>query len=166
MARVRTVALAFVALLAAAGFAGAQQLADAGRTPEPHPIIPKAAGDHCVRPVEFMRRSHMTMLKHQRDETVHEGVRGGAFSIAQCVACHAVSGADGQPVSYADPKHFCRSCHDYAAVTIDCFECHASKPAPAAKAASLAPTGESDAARSDLASDLAALDAYLKGVKP
>ena len=70
----------------------------------------------------------MTMMKHQRDDTVHEGVRGGKFSIGECVGCHAVKGDDGQPVSYESPKHFCRSCHDYAAVSIDCFECHSSRP--------------------------------------
>ena len=77
----------------------------------------------------------MTMLKHQRDDTVHEGERDGDFSIKACVTCHAVNGADGQPVGYSDPKHFCRSCHAYASVSIDCFECHESKPAPQAKAA-------------------------------
>ena len=46
-----------------------------------------------------------------------------------------VKGADGKPVSFASPKHFCRTCHDYAAVHIDCFECHASRP-PAKTAAS------------------------------
>ncbi len=99
----------------------------------PHP--PKGRGEHCVRDTAFMRRYHMTMMVHQRDETVHEGVRGNPFSIAGCVRCHAVKGADGQPVSYDNPKHFCRSCHDYAAVSIDCFECHASKPGAKAHAA-------------------------------
>jgi predicted CXXCH cytochrome family protein len=94
----------------------------------PHP--PKGRGEHCVADTAFMRRYHMTMLKHQRDETVHEGVRGKSFSIGGCVSCHAVNGADGLPVSYEDPKHFCRSCHEYAAVSIDCFECHASRPGP------------------------------------
>jgi predicted CXXCH cytochrome family protein len=91
----------------------------------PHP--PKGKGEHCVAPTEVMRRNHMSLMKHQRDETVHEGVRGKPFSLAGCMDCHAVSGADGKPVSYADPKHFCRSCHDFAAVSIDCFECHASR---------------------------------------
>ena len=86
-----------------------------------------------------MRRYHMTMLKHQRDDTVHEGERGGDFSIKACVTCHAVNGADGQPVGYSDPKHFCRSCHAYASVSIDCFECHQSKPSLKAKAAEAAP---------------------------
>ena len=91
----------------------------------PHP--PKGKGEHCVAPTEFMRRNHMSMMKHQRDETVHEGVRGKPFSLAGCMDCHAVKGADGQPVAYADSRHFCRSCHDFAAVSIDCFECHSSK---------------------------------------
>ena len=55
--------------------------------------IPKGKGDHCVRDTAFMRRYHMMMLKHQRDDTVHEGVRGGDFSIRACVDCHAVNGA-------------------------------------------------------------------------
>ena len=35
---------------------------------------------------------------------------------------------DGQPVSHLDSKHFCVQCHEYASVSIDCFDCHASKP--------------------------------------
>src|SRR5271165_2582709 len=146
----------------AAFFAGAALVAtavaqeSAGRTPVP--AIPKGKGDHCVRDTDFMRRYHMTMLKHQRDETVHDGVRGGDFSIKACVTCHAVNGADGQPVSYADPRHFCRSCHSYASVSIDCFECHASKPAAEEKAAQ-AGTSADDR-------DLAAINAYLREVRP
>ena len=126
--RVRGVALlsAICAFILALFFAPAAFGEDAGLLPHP----PKGKGEHCVRDTDFMRRYHMTMLKHQRDETVHEGVRGNPFSIAACVNCHAVKGADGQPVSYDSPKHFCRSCHDYVAVSIDCFECHASKPGP------------------------------------
>ena len=53
--------------------AQAQQFVDAGRTPVPSP--PKGQGDHCVRDTDFMRRYHMTMLKQQRDATVHLGIR-------------------------------------------------------------------------------------------
>jgi hypothetical protein len=150
MARALAIAFLFAALIAGAALAG-----DAGgRTPVPD--IPKAQGDHCVRDTAFMRRYHMTMLLQQRDETVHQGVRGGDFSIARCVACHAVPGADGKPVSYADPKHFCRSCHAYASVSIDCFECHASKPETPLNAAEAAPVPDAD---------LAALAAYANGVE-
>ncbi len=112
---------AVIALLLA--FANASALAE-----ELMPRPPRGKGEHCVAPTEFMRRNHMSMVKHQRDETVHEGVRGKPFSLAGCMDCHAVKGADGQAVTYADSKHFCRSCHDFAAVSIDCFQCHSSRP--------------------------------------
>ncbi len=94
----------------------------------PRPNIPKGKGEQCVADTDFMRRNHMTMLKHQRDETVLKGIRGEPHSLKDCVSCHAVPGPDAKPVTVASPKHFCRSCHDYAAVKIDCFECHASRP--------------------------------------
>jgi predicted CXXCH cytochrome family protein len=134
--------------------AKAQQIVDTGRTPIPRP--PKGQGDHCVRDTDFMRRYHMTVLKQHRDETVHLGVRTKDFSLANCVTCHAVTGADGKPVSYTDPKHFCRSCHSYAAVSIDCFECHTSRPVPNEKSASAVPDD----------SDIVALMAYLREARP
>jgi predicted CXXCH cytochrome family protein len=94
----------------------------------PQPDIPKGKGQQCVADTEFMRRNHMTMLEHQRDDTVLQGVRGNPYSLKDCVSCHAVDGADGTPVTVSSPEHFCRSCHDYAAVSIDCFQCHASRP--------------------------------------
>jgi predicted CXXCH cytochrome family protein len=96
----------------------------------PYPVIPSGQGDSCVEDTAFMRRNHMNMLMHQRDETVNKGIRDKQFSLKECVSCHAVSGPDAVPITAASPKHFCRSCHDYAAVKIDCFECHASRPAP------------------------------------
>jgi predicted CXXCH cytochrome family protein len=94
----------------------------------PQPDIPRGQGESCVADTDFMRRNHMTMLKHQRDETVLEGMRGKQYSLKECVSCHAVQGSDAMPVTVSSPQHFCRSCHDYAAVKIDCFQCHASRP--------------------------------------
>ena len=68
-----------------------------------------------------MRRNHMRFLKHQRDDTVRAGVRGARHSLKDCVDCHA-SPATGSVIK-ADAD-FCSSCHRYAAVSIDCFECH------------------------------------------
>lgn len=96
----------------------------------PLPVIPRGQGDNCVADTQFMRRNHMTVLRHQRDETMREGIRGKQYSLKECVACHAVMGPDAMPVTVDSPKHFCRSCHDYAAVNIDCFTCHASRPEP------------------------------------
>lgn len=120
----RVLVISMLALLLCSGAA----LAEGGRTPLPHP--PKAQGESCVRGTDFMRRNHMTLLRHQRDDSVHRGKRSKEESLAGCISCHAATGADGQPVSYAEPQHFCRVCHAYAAVSVDCFECHASRPNP------------------------------------
>ena len=94
------------------------------------PVIPMGRGDACVEDTDFMRRNHMELLKHQRDETVLKGERREQYSLIECLSCHAVYGPDAIPVTAASPAHFCRSCHDYAAVSIDCFQCHASRPEP------------------------------------
>jgi predicted CXXCH cytochrome family protein len=94
----------------------------------PYPDIPKGRGEACVEDTDFMRRNHMSLLMHQRDDTMRKGIRSKQHSLKECLDCHAVEGADSIPVTVANPKHFCRSCHDYAAVRIDCFECHASRP--------------------------------------
>ena len=92
------------------------------------PFIPMGQGDTCVEETGFMRRNHMKLLKHQRDETTLRGARNEKYSLAECLSCHAVYGPDAIPVTAASPSHFCRSCHDFTAVNIDCFQCHASRP--------------------------------------
>ncbi len=92
----------------------------------PQPVVEKAlAGTQCVADPAFMRRNHMKLLKHQRDDTLRGGVRTGRFSLKACIACHASQTTHS--VSAAS-SNFCQSCHAYAAVQIDCFECHASQP--------------------------------------
>jgi [DsrC]-trisulfide reductase subunit J len=101
------------------------------------PLLPEIArgkGEQCVADTGLMRREHMKLLLHQRDETMHRGIRTRKFSLKECVDCHAVSGPDAGAVSAGNPRHFCRACHDYAAVKIDCFECHASRPSEPALA--------------------------------
>ncbi len=95
------------------------------RVPMPEHGI--ALAEECVEDVDFMRRNHMTLLMHQRDTTVHDGVRTKKYSLRGCLACHApAKPPDGtQPVSLASGEHFCAGCHEYVAVKIDCFECHA-----------------------------------------
>jgi len=94
----------------------------------PYPDIPRGQGEFCVEDTEFMRRNHMNVLMHQRDDTVRDGVRSKQHSLKECISCHAVTGPDSIAVTVESPQHFCRSCHDYAAVKIDCFQCHASRP--------------------------------------
>jgi len=108
-----------VAVLAATMAAVAH--ADGGRTPKPAVTI--ANPGQCIAPVDEMRRNHMDMLKHQRDRTLRQGIRGEKASLNACIECHAgkstgsVLGKDG----------FCESCHAYAAVKLDCWDCHQPK---------------------------------------
>ncbi len=80
----------------------------------------------CVEPTDEMRKNHMKYILHQRDETVHEGVRDKQHSLVECINCHVSDAPDAPRVS--SEKHFCNSCHTYAAVSIDCFQCHADRP--------------------------------------
>ncbi len=94
-------------------------------------VEPATKGEQCIADTPTMRRDHMRMLEHQRDETVRGGIRGAKASLKGCIDCHA-SKKTGS-VAQA-PTDFCAACHSYAAVKIDCFERHASKPAAKAAA--------------------------------
>ncbi len=92
------------------------------------PVIPHGKGDQCVADTDFMRRNHMDLIVHQRDETVIKGLRDEPFSLVECVACHAQTASDGVVLRVDAEGQFCQSCHAYAAVSIDCFSCHAAVP--------------------------------------
>jgi hypothetical protein len=124
-----------VALVFITGLATAALAAEAESSGVPMPVIPMGMGDSCVEDTDFMRRNHMDMLKHQRDETTLRGVRTRQYSLVECINCHVVSGPGSEAVSASDPQHFCRACHDYAAINIDCFQCHASRPETGASTA-------------------------------
>ena len=70
----------------------------------------------------------MKFLLHQRDDTVHEGIRTKRHSLKGCIECHASRDAAGKPVPVTSEGQFCQSCHSYAAVKMDCFSCHATTP--------------------------------------
>lgn len=111
----RLTAILFSVLIATAVYA-----ADKPQTP--HLDIGK--GGQCVEEPKLMRSIHMNLLKHQRDETVHKGIRGSKNSLADCVECHASKITNSV---LGSNEAFCQGCHVYAAVKLDCFECHTSK---------------------------------------
>ncbi|MHB8884959.1 MAG: hypothetical protein ACYC5H_07700 [Methylovirgula sp.] len=155
-----------VALLISGSAAAAMRTA-AKNDDQPQALLPhpaKGKGKHCVAPTAFMRRYHMNMLFHHRYQVVHRGIRTAQYDLTRCISCHAVKGADGKPVSYADPKHFCRSCHDYAAVKVDCFECHASVPGAPEKSSSVIGPDKFAAKGTD-DKEVAALTKYLGDTK-
>ncbi len=94
----------------------------------PEPERHFSATQKCVQPDEEMRKNHMNYILHQRNETVHEGIRTRRYSLEECVNCHAAKNDAGDYIPVNDPDQFCYSCHSYAAVNIDCFQCHATRP--------------------------------------
>jgi hypothetical protein len=120
--------------LVAALFAGLLALtvaADSGRPPQGRvalPVVRIEKGEACVAPVDVMRRNHMAMLLNQRDRTMRQGLREPRFSLKGCVDCHS----SAKTGSVLGEEGFCASCHAYASVKIDCFECHSSERQKAA----------------------------------
>lgn len=129
--------------------------ADGGRVPKPD--IPEAVkGSKCVEPVEVMRHKHFDFLLRHRDKTMHKGIRTKKFSLRQCLQCHA----SAEPTAQREEQgHFCKNCHEYAGVRIDCFECHATHPPADGATASFHPlvTPNMEAMRDVEQSDSAAL---------
>lgn len=100
----------------------------------PDITIPESSGDQCVLPSDEMRRTHPDLLKHDRIKTMREGIRTQtdgkmlAGSLKECINCHAIKDEKNQYVRIGNDQHFCVSCHKYAAVMIDCFQCHRDIP--------------------------------------
>ena len=104
------------AVLLLAGVAAGEVTRAAG------PALDPARAGPCVEDPKLMRRLHMEFLKHDRDDTVRRGIRPVKHSLSACVGCHA-SAKDGRVLG--SERHFCQGCHTYAAVKLDCFDCHA-----------------------------------------
>ncbi|MDH5710689.1 MAG: sulfur reduction protein DsrJ [Gammaproteobacteria bacterium] len=105
-------------------------------TPFPTIHEPEGHGVECVEDEDEMRRNHMNYILHQRDKTMHEGIRTETYSLSRCIDCHVQPNDKGEVVGHDDKEHFCNACHQYAAVQIDCFQCHADRPQKYIKRAS------------------------------
>ena len=92
--------------------------------PEAQARFSEAQG--CVEPTDDMRVNHMQYILHQRDQTMYEGIRTRQHSLVECINCHVSDAPDAPRVD--SEEHFCNSCHTYAAVSVDCFQCHADRP--------------------------------------
>ncbi len=110
--------------------------------PDPNldtPVIQKLSEKKCVLPTEEMRAYHMQLLIDWRDQVVRAGEEsqvpaprvwttpdGRKFVISlsnTCLGCHT------------NKAEFCDQCHNYAAVTPNCWGCHLEQPATAGKVA-------------------------------
>lgn len=94
------------------------------------PKYPEPYGEKCVEPTDIMRREHMNFILHQRDETMRKGIRGitAKHSLKDCIDCHVGYDDKNVAIPINDEGQFCQSCHNYAAVSIDCFSCHRTTP--------------------------------------
>lgn len=122
MARSIRTWLRLAVLAAAAAFMAVPSLEAAGVD---LPKLVKGKGDKCVEDTQYMRRNHMDLLKHHRDETMRKGIRTTKHSLKKCVECHASEQTGSVAASKQD---FCVACHSYASVKLDCWDCHATKP--------------------------------------
>lgn len=114
----------------------------------PQPTVNVVQGDKCVEPTDVMRRDHMKFILHQRDATMHKGIRTTKHSLKNCISCHA----DPKTNSVLGKDGFCESCHTYAAVSMDCFSCHT--PSPEKKAANTGAAVDKAGARGTLILDV------------
>lgn len=85
----------------------------------------------CVMPTDYMRANHMQMLIDWRESVVRDAQRefvnpeGKKFVASlsnTCMECHS------------NKSQFCDQCHNYVAVTPNCWGCHLTKEQPVAKA--------------------------------
>ena len=87
----------------------------------PDPVIAPGAGTSCVAETEYMTAKHMDLLNQWRDDVVRRGDRtwvdphGKEYdkSLSRtCMDCHS------------NTEEFCDRCHNYAAVSPYCWDCH------------------------------------------
>jgi len=81
------------------------------------------------RHIAEMRTNHRNLLAHKRDKTVYGGIRTAKHSLHACIDCHVPMPTAQKVVKHTDTAHFCTTCHIEVAVTLDCFQCHADRPA-------------------------------------
>jgi len=87
----------------------------------PQPVLPKTE-KQCVAPLDFMKTSHMTLLMNWRESVVREGGReytsadGRHYTMDLTVTCLREC--------HTAKADFCDRCHNYAAVSLPCWDCH------------------------------------------
>ncbi len=91
----------------------------------PNQALPKTE-KQCVAPVEYMKTSHMTLLHTWREDVVRRNTRdftafdGRHYTMSLTATClQQCHGAKAD---------FCDRCHNYAAVSPPCWDCHLDRP--------------------------------------
>ena len=120
----------FHAMIGVLALTGLMLLSNSALAETPYPTIhePEDEGKECIHEEDEMRRNHMNYILHQRDITMHEGIRTETDNLAKCIDCHVEPNENGEIADIDSDEHFCNGCHEYASVQIDCFQCHADRP--------------------------------------
>lgn len=93
-------------------------------TKGPDPVLP-VREKQCVAPTAYMKSSHMNLLMTWRDEAVRQNQRdyttfdGRHYRISLTATC--------LNQCHAGKADFCDRCHNYAAVSLTCWNCHVDK---------------------------------------
>lgn len=115
------------------------------------PVIQQLSDKECVESPEYMRQNHMQLLLQWRDAKVRDGQtvyinsKGKAYDISlegTCLKCHndkpvvdsvasnsakpnvSASNAATMNLTSDGSNQFCFSCHNYASVKPNCWNCH------------------------------------------
>lgn len=86
----------------------------------PKPEKPVGVRD-CVKPIAYMRSSHMQLLNRWRDEVLREDKRAPVMIDGKLYPKKLQEGCMG---CHKDKKKFCDQCHTYAGVKPYCWTCH------------------------------------------
>ena len=86
----------------------------------PNPVLP-ISENQCIESKEYMKQYHMQLLQQWRDSAVRHDVTtftasdNKTYDISltdTCLKCHS------------NKSEFCDTCHNYAGVSPNCWECH------------------------------------------
>lgn len=91
-----------------------------GASKAPNPELPTKM-KNCVKPLDYMRTSHMKLLLQWRDEVLRDGKRE---KITVDGIEYEKSLGNGCLYCHESEEKFCNQCHQYAAVDPYCWDCH------------------------------------------
>jgi hypothetical protein len=87
----------------------------------PNPVLPTIE-KQCVAPVEYMKSSHGNLLMTWREDVVRGNKHSFAAFNGKSYTMNLTSTCLAQ--CHAKKSDFCDRCHNYAAVSVPCWDCH------------------------------------------
>jgi hypothetical protein len=90
-------------------------------TKGPGQVLPRTAKE-CVAPIEYMKTSHMKLLLDWRDQAVRLNNREFVAYNGKTYTRNLTATCLGQ--CHGAKADFCDRCHNYAAVSATCWDCH------------------------------------------